>query len=146
LSSIDSALEVFERLVRTPERNWDVREWAMVKAEFKSRLTRACAGHLLPIAQVKAIDRARSEFVFEIKHDFSHVTVDPATGARTKEKIRVRLYISEPPGQPTHFLGLHMHEKALLPGDRVQENDLQNIEIDIAVRYYELGRPANWGI
>lgn len=145
-AAIESVLSTFEALVRTSVRNWDIREWAMVKAEFKSRIVRACAGHLIPLDQVKEIDRGRAEYVFEIKHDFVHVNVDLTTGSRTKEKVCVRLYISEPPTEPAHFVALHMHEKTKVPTDHGEENRLQNIEIDIAVRYYELGRPSNWGI
>lgn len=146
LDPIDAAVRTFESLMKAPaDRFWDPHHWAITKGEFRSLLVRACAGRLIPLTHVKEIDRAAGEHVFEIVYETRVIRVDSA-GNRYSERVQVRMYISEPPGYPSHFVGLHVHEKEIIPGDHKRENELQNIEIDVAVNYYELGRPSNWGI
>ena len=143
---IDRAVQAFTYVITSvPTLHWDPVHLAITRREFRDRITRGQNGRLIPVTQVAEIGRAANEYVFEIKYDFSVVSVS-ADGMRTTRKMRTRLYISEPPQFPTHFVGLHVHEKATFPEDHRLENDMQNREIDTAVRYYEAGRPSNWGI
>jgi transcriptional regulator with XRE-family HTH domain len=82
--------------------------------------------------------------VFEIKYDFP--VVELLDSRRTSRELKSRFYISEPPLFENHFLGLHVHEKVLISTDHSLENELQNIEIDVAIQYYEVGRGDKWGI
>jgi hypothetical protein len=142
---IDAAVRTFEDVARTPERIWDPRHWAITRAEFRNLLIRATNGRLIPLTHVKEIDRARREFVFEIKYDFRAISLD-AKNKRVGSKVKTRTYTSEPPEFADSFVGLHVHQKIEIPGDNAETNRLQNVEIDVAVRYYELGRPNNWGL
>ena len=143
---VESAMATFEAMMKSPpDRFWDPRHWAITKAEFRSLLLRACKGNLIPITHVKEIDRAAKEDVFEIVYKTRVIRKDEDE-KRHSEKVQIRLYSSEPPAFPAHFVGLHIHEKTILPDDHRRENELQNIEIDVAVRYYDAGRPSNWGI
>lgn len=142
---IEAAVTAFERLVRTSDREWDPRHWAMLKSEFRNLLRRAERGALIPVTHVKDIDRGASEFVFEILHNFN-VIERGLDDERVSKKVKVRFYVSEPPAHPNAILGLHVHEKEIIPGDHSEENRLQNVEIDVAISYYELGRSTSWGL
>jgi hypothetical protein len=54
------------------------------------------------------------------------------------------MYYSEPEAFPNHFIGHHIHEKALRPRDKIKQ--MQNSEIRIAKGYYEQGKRNSWGI
>lgn len=144
-TQVEAALQVFTDLVKTSDREWDPRHFAMTKSEFKFRLNQARKGKLKPLVQVAEIDRGRSEYIFEIKYDFNAIVRD-LNGERAVQKARTRLYISEPMSEPDSFVGLHMHDKPDLPGDNPEMNRLQNIEIDIAIRYFDLGSSSRWNL
>jgi hypothetical protein len=102
-------------------------------------------GRLKPLAEVAEIDRAANEFVFEIKFDFDAIEID-SNQVRKRVKVKTRTYISEPPAHVDAFTGLHLHEKRIVKGNNHETNRLQNIEIDIAVRYYDMARARSWGL
>lgn len=146
VDAVEAAVLTFEQLIdNVPGLFWDPRHRAITIAEYRGRLKRGMAGRLEPVTHVKEMDRAREEHVFELIYDFNVIELD-ANGVRKSRKMKTRTYFSEPPEHPKHFVGLHMHEKILVPHDHGAENDLQNVEVDVAVRYYDLGRATKWGI
>ena len=145
-TQIDRAVQAFSYvLLLDPSLVWDSNHLGITRQEFRNRVARASNGRLIPVSQVAEIDRAASEFLFEIKYDFNVVFLD-GEGNRATRKMRTRFYISEPPTFPNHFVGLHVHEKQIFPNDHSLENAMQNTEIDLAVKYYEAGRGDEWGI
>jgi hypothetical protein len=81
--------------------------------------------------------------MYEIRWQDIAVTERDEAGAQRFGAVVVRLYHSEPPAVPDHFIGHHAHEKDVSAED---VNETQNQEIATAVGWYEHGIDSNWGI
>jgi len=131
--------------MQVPGRLWNPYSWAMTKSEFRKRLEVATHGGLVPVDHVKEIPRAKGEHLYEIRWDFNVLTLSPA-GDRHHDDVQVRLYHSEPVAVLDSIVGLHVHEKQIVHVDRRRTNDLQNIEINTAIKRFHDGRAQRWGI
>lgn len=115
--------------MHVPERRWNPYAWAMAKSEFRKRLELACRGILIPVDEVKPIERGRSEKLFEIK--WTVPVQDGLEGGSFRfHDVQVRAYHSEPVELPFGFVGLHVHEKRIVDGNDAATRDLQNVEKD----------------
>ena len=142
--AIEAAAEEFEELMRRPGRRWSPTSWRLERRRFTRRLEAACAGGLEPVTHVKDIDRGAHEYLFEIRWDIG--ILEHRDGRDVHDTVPVRLYHAEPTTMTDVILGLHLHEKEIVDGDTDATNDLQDIEIDKAIKRFHDGRPVKWGI
>lgn len=133
---------LFEAISR-PGRVWSPYAAAMAKAEFRRRLVAATEGRLTPIDQVKPVDVRRPPPLYEIRWQGVTVTERDQAGRVTHGTALVRLYHSEPPEAPSFFIAHHAHEKLI---DVPDVNAAQQVEIEIAVKLHDQGRPSGWGV
>lgn len=145
LSAEDAAALAFANIMKPAGRIWTIYSWSMVKAEFLDRLGEAQLGRLVPVDHVKDIVRGDPADLFEIRWQFDVLSGRPI-GDPVEETIHIRLYHSEPGRHQTCFVGLHIHQKAIVLGDDLRTRDLQNIEIDRAIDRHDDGDPVDWGI
>lgn len=143
--AIRAASQKFHDLMHIPGRLWSPFSWPLEARRFAKRLEAACSGDLVPVDHVKDIDRAGQEYLFEIRWDVA-VTDRTANGSLQHRSVPVRLYHAEPADLLDMFVGLHVHEKAIVRGDRKATNALQDVEIGVAVGRFWEGRPLRWGI
>lgn len=131
--------------MHVPERRWNPYAWAMANSEFKKRLELACQGILIPVEEVKPIERGRAERLFEIKWTVP-VQDELKDGGYRFHDVQVRASHSEPVELPFGFVGLHVHEKFVVDGDDTATNELQNSAIDVAIARFIDGVPTRWGV
>lgn len=81
--------------------------------------------------------------MYEIRWQGVNVTDRLADGSQRFSTVVVRMYHSEPPEVPTHFVGHHAHEKDVTVDD---VNAAQNEEIATAVGWWSHGKESRWGI
>lgn len=115
----------------------------MAKAEFKQRLNKAAKGRLDPVDEVPPVDVKNPPPLYEIRWQHLPVTERNDEGVISHKQVLVRLYHSEPEAVPDYFIGHHAHEKVTNVAD---VNETQQIEIQIAVKWYAHGEDSNWGI
>lgn len=124
-------------------RVWNPYSSAITRAEFRKRLRKAAAGELEPVDEVKPIDVANPPPLYEIRWQGITVAERAADGQVSHHTALVRLYHSEPPQVPTHFVAHHAHEKVL---DVDDINAAQQVEIRTAISHHDRGVPSTWGI
>lgn len=115
----------------------------MVRAEFRQRLLKASEGKLVPVDEVKPVDISNPPPLYEIRWIDVAVTDIDSQGSTSFGRVHVRLYHSEPPEAPNHFIGHHAHEK------NVELDDVrgaQDAEIQTAIGWYRHGYNERWGI
>lgn len=81
--------------------------------------------------------------LYEIRWQGLNITELAPDGVQSFATISVRMYHSEPPSAPSHFVGHHVHEKRI---DVDDINATQQIEIKKAVKLHDQGRAIAWGI
>jgi hypothetical protein len=141
----DVVLEKFQAVIEAPNRITHDYVWIMAKAEIKQVLKQAAAGKLQPPDQLKPVDVSNPPPLYEIRWQSITVRTRMEDGRVEDERLLIRMYHSEPHEAPTHFIGHHIHEKAV-DGDSKEIRQWQDTEIKVAVRYFEQGKPVLWGI
>ncbi len=146
LEPIDIAVDAFMEAISNDARRWNIYNRATAKAACKKRLERAAKGELKPVDEVKGVDEDNTAPLYEIRWQNVAVTEqspdDPSQ--QVFLEVLVRMYHSEPDILPQYFVGHHVHEKVVTDGVEVYE--LQDDEIAVARRKYEVGEPVTWGI
>lgn len=140
---LDTAVDVLMAAVSPPGRVWNPWSGTIVRREFRRRIERAAEGDLKPIDEVKPVDITNPPPFYEIRWQGIAVTEMQDDGSQTFGQVIVRMYHSEPPAVPEHFIGHHAHEKNVTVDD---VNAAQNDEISTAIGWYEHGIDSNWGI
>lgn len=138
---IDGAVDALMGAISGPGRVWNPWARAAVEEEFKKRLQRAARGQLRPVDEVKVIDPRPSmpDGLFEIRwKDVRVLELVEAPSAQGKlqreRKVHVRLIEWEPLADIA-AVGLHVHEKEIVKGDKVATRRLQDAEIDVALSH-----------
>lgn len=143
---IDAAVDALMAAITNPRRRWNPWNTAIAKAEFKARLRAAERGELEPVDEVKFMTSGKPRRIFEIRwHD---ITVHEARedGQVDFLEVNVRAYHAEPAELPQSALGLHAHEKVVVPGGAEAVNEAQNREIQKAAQLFDEGRASKWGL
>lgn len=137
--------EVLRILKLDPSRRWTPWNEPLIRAEVAGLIETGKIGGLTPVKHVKEIERAPREYIFEIRFSNQVSRVD-SKGRAGFDTAQSRSYHTEPAHIPDVFIGLHVHEKAIVKGDGRRTQELQDVEIDIAVQAFERGEPHNWGL
>jgi hypothetical protein len=144
---IEAAINALMHAIDLPGRTWNPYLKASARSEFKRRLITASQGRLKPIEQVKSINDHPSAPLFEIRWQHIRVMEPAAAGdGGHGHDVCVRLLHCEPLNLGVVAIGLHAHEKALIPASHHRIREEQDAEILKAERLYHEGRPTNWGI
>lgn len=114
-----------------------------IRAEFKARINSAIKGRLKPEEECKPL-RSDPE-LYEIRwSDLSIPRKDLASGLYLDpDHAHFRLYYGERADRDW-FIGVHVHEKVIVPNDPRATDEGQQEEIDEAVRIFQA--PGDWGI
>lgn len=139
-----AVLDKFQAIIQKPNRVTNDFVWAMSRSEVLQRLRVAASGKLRPPSQIKPVDIKNPPALYEIRWQGITVRTRLSDGSLGSEQIIVRMYHSEPSEAPGFFIGHHIHEKDV--SDPSNINKLQNDEIKVAVKYFELGKQTCWGI
>lgn len=142
-AAVDSVLREFEIVMHRPGLLWSPYSWPMARAEFRKVLLRGMEGDLKPVDHVKKIDPRHNEFLFEIRWPVPALE-QLEDGTRVHRDVLVRFYHGEPAELDFTFVGVHLHEKVIVPGDDAATNRLQNIEIEVAISRYLDGVSTLW--
>jgi hypothetical protein len=140
---VDAAVNVLMSAISGEGRLWNPWTGTMVRQEFRSRIGKASRGELVPVDEVKPVDAANPPPMYEIRWQDINVTERDTDGGQRFKQVVVRMYHSEPPELPSHFIGHHAHEKDV---DADDVNAAQNEEIATAVGWYAHGHSSLWGI
>ncbi len=137
-------LEKFQSVISAPNRLTNGYIWGMAKAEVKNRIQLAANGKLRAPAQIKPVDTSNPPPLYEIRWQGITVQELQSDGTKVDLSLLIRMYHSEPAEAPVHFIAHHIHEKDLsIP---TKANERQTIEIEVAKKYFDLGKPVFWGI
>jgi len=139
---LDVATEVFMSAISPPGRVWNPWTSTMIRREFRKRVQAAERGELQPVKEVKSVDEDNPPPLYEIRWQGVSVT-SIQDGAQTFSEVVVRMYHSEPPSVPSHFIGHHIHEKDVAASNVY---DAQDEEIAVAKQFHDAGEAVNWGI
>lgn len=104
---------------------------ALVKAELRQRILDYQAARLTNVLDIKTIGRNPGYALFEIRLKIRGIGL-------------LRMYLIEPHHLGAVGVGLHMHLKDTGANSKLEVNQLQDVEIDIATRRCAAGRPTNW--
>lgn len=108
----------------------------LAKAEFEYVLSKAKRGLLRRSRDVKSL-RADSDLpLFEIRFQ--------SIGVMGGKDVALRMYHSEPIRLPDYLIGHHVHVKDISNPDKV--NELQDLEIEKAIKFFQQGLSTNWGV
>lgn len=140
---LETAVEALVACVSRPGRVWSPYALTMTRSEFRKRIQKAVEGKLAPVDEVKPVDVRNPPPLYEIRWQGVHVTEMNAGGAQSFATVAVRMYHSEPPSVPDHFVGHHVHEKRV---DVADVNASQQVEIRKAVSIHDKGKRTMWGI
>lgn len=143
---IEGAVEALMGAIRAPQRRWNMYNESATRSEFRNRLQKAERGELAPVDHVKDLGRGTRAHLYEIRWQDITVHEQDDAGNTTFAELIVRLYHSEPPALPSLVIGLHAHEKVIVPDDETATRTLQNAEIDAAVQKFFNGLTENWGL
>lgn len=115
------------------------------QAQFEKTLGLAKKGKLRPGDHVKTVTRDPLVDLFEMRwDDVAVIPMDPVSGLYGKgTAMSVRLYYIET-GE-AWVVGLHAHEKKI-GGSEQETRDLQDTEIDCALRLHRSLEAARWGV
>jgi hypothetical protein len=101
---------------------------------FASLLGNLKRGKLKPINEVKSVRQKRLSPFFELRACYQLTPGD---------EFLLRVYHAEPSSLGNTVVGLHMHRKLTT----IQNPNLaQDVEIDIAIRKYLVGKLKNWDL
>lgn len=140
---LQTAVDVLLASISGEGRVWNPWSRSMAGAEFRQRLQKAASGKLTPVDEVKPVDVRNPPPLYEIRWQGISVTNRAADGALSYSKVIVRLYHSEPPEAPDHFIGHHAHEKDVSADD---VNEVQDSEIKVALGWHAHGLDRRWDI
>ena len=141
---IQVATDKFIHMLEGPNRITNGYIGGMARAEFRKKVALAGKGQLWPVTGVAAVDKGNPPPLYEIRWQGITIREDLGGGVIRDLSLIVRKYHSEPSEAPDYFIGHHVHEKDV--SDREAISELQNVEILVAKRYFELGLPTLWGI
>lgn len=102
-------------------------------------------GELVPVDEIKPVSDGRAA-LFEIRWSGVAVTESEEGGQVRHAEIEVRMIHTEPEGLGLAAVGLHAHEKRVVPGDPAATHAAQDREIEVAERCYYAGVRALWGL
>lgn len=129
-------------VVKAPaNRRWNPYAEVYAQREFRSRLLAASRGQLVPVDHVKSIDHPLASEMFEIRWQHVRVTEAGDDGRLRHRAVQVRLLHVEPLELGVVAVGLHAHEKQVIPGDPRKTRQLQDVEIVEAARIYSVAGP-----
>ncbi|QTF71245.1 hypothetical protein [Arthrobacter woluwensis] len=137
------AVDVLMDKLSPKGRLWSPHAVAMTRSELRSRIRKASLGQLVPVDEVKAVDENNPPPLYEIRWQGISVLDREPDGTERHHNIKVRMYHSEPTELPGHFIGHHGHEKDL---DAEDINAAQDLEIAVALGWYQHGQASKWGI
>nr|WP_300338189.1 hypothetical protein [Actinomyces sp.] len=128
-----------------PYRLWNPYNERLIRAEFKNTLLKAVEGKLQPPGEIKAL--RGGDILFEIRWTDINVHERPPAGPDRHTKSEVRLIHAQPYAElGLCVLGLHAHEKKIIPDDARATKNLQDDQIDIAERIFHSERSTHWGV
>lgn len=144
IDPIEVAVDRCFAAVDGEHRMWNPHTKAMTRSEFRNTIKYAAHGRLKPVDQVTEVGHDPVVPMYEIRWQHTiQVTDRTAEGDFIYGKALVRLYHSEPPTYPDHFIGHHAHEK-IISADDATTRRLQTTEIEVAKSIYRYGEKVDW--
>jgi hypothetical protein len=144
-SHIEATVDALMKTLKGDGRQWNQWNEPMVRAEFRDYLERAEHGKLKPVVEVDALVSGEEAWLYEIR--WIDIDVRRVKAGQTEYYgAEVRALHSEPPKQPGHLIGVHVHEKLWWDDDDQRTRDVQNAEIETAVKALKAFAPDNWGL
>lgn len=141
---LETVLNKFKAVIEAPTRITDDYVWAMARAEILHTFKMAKLGKLRSPREIRPVDIKNPPPLYEIRWQSITVRHRVKDGEIEDLRLLIRMYHSEPPEAPQHFIGHHIHEKDVSRPEEIRQR--QNVEISTAVGYFELGKPQMWGI
>lgn len=117
---------------------------AYARAAFKNRIERLRRGKLRPPAEVKPVNPLGVK-LYEVRWSDVNAHALTETKERKPVKLHIRMIFAEPVQLGYAALGLHAHEKEILPSKR-ETKEAQDEHIAHAARLYVDGEPSAWGV
>lgn len=143
---VDLVTDELMDVVKAPaERRWNPYTETMVRREFRHRLMAATRGELVPVDHVKTIEHPLAAEMFEIRWQHVQITEQEADGRVRHRAAKVRLLHAEPDALGVVAIGLHAHEKLVVPDDARATRRAQDAEIEIAIGTYAAALPIWMG-
>jgi|GEM_PF-1041366 len=140
---VDAMTDALMDVVTAPaERRWNPYNETMARREFRHRLVEASRGALAPVDHVKSIEHPLAAEMFEVRWQNVRVTEAQADGRVRHRDVQVRLLHAEPQALGVVAVGLHAHEKLVVPGDARATRAAQDTEIAHAAAVYATTLPA----
>ncbi|UZN02679.1 hypothetical protein [Cellulomonas sp. S1-8] len=140
---VDAITEVLMDVVTAPAgRRWNPYNATMARREFRHRLVEASRGALTPLDHVKSIEHPLAAEMFEVRWQHVRVTEERPDGRLRHRDAQVRLLHAEPGALGVVALGLHAHEKVVVPGDARATRAAQDAEIVRATSVYATALPV----